>query len=111
MAQMDIERGLRVLNARALAAQILIGLYVVCVVAFDAGALGMLATGTTFADMDRVVPSLTALSKLAIMVCFVLSALAMCLWIYRAHANLRQLPAPTLEFPPPRPWAGTSCLS
>ncbi|MBT0668567.1 DUF4328 domain-containing protein [Novosphingobium profundi] len=97
---MELERGLRVLTGRARAVTITLVLFGAANVICAAGVLAALAAGEGFGDADGYISGVLGLGILAIVATAIASVVAVSLWIYRAHANLRATRDESFEHSP-----------
>lgn len=97
---MDLERGLRVLEGRARAVKLLLGTYVAFAAVLSGGFLTMLTLGLDFNDQQQPVVEAVTYGVILMLAVFVACVIAVCLWTYRAHANLRAAGRDDLTFTP-----------
>lgn len=100
MAQIDLERGLHILEARARIVTVLLRAYIGTSALFCLTLLGCLVAGIDLNDVEHPATLLNGLSGLLLILVFIVSAVTVSLWIYRAHANLRSAGFEGLAYSP-----------
>lgn len=102
MAELTLERGLRVLETRARVVSYTIVAYMVVAGFMVLVTLGLLGGQIHFDETVKLdaLSAFASLAAVAYLVVFITSAILVSTWIYRAHANLRAANLDGLEFTP-----------
>lgn len=100
MAVMSLEQGLSVLAGRARILRVILWTYIAFSAVVVADWCALIASGIDQNNLENPTVIISGFLALGLVALFIVCIVAVCLWVYRAHANLFAAGLDGLEFTP-----------